>query len=44
MINVLFTGKKKQKLKKGKVVFDEQDMQVETCGVEDNVKVSFGET
>ena len=44
MINVLFTGKKKRKLKKGDVVFDNQDMQVETCGGEENVKVSFGET
>ena len=44
MINVLFTGKKKRKLKKGDVVFDNQDMQVETCGAEDNIKISFGET
>lgn len=44
MINVLFTGKKRKKLKAGDVIFDDQDMQIETCGCEDNVKVSFGET
>lgn len=44
MINVLFTGKKRQKLKKGKIVFDKQNMQIETMGCEENVKISFGET
>lgn len=44
MINVLFTGKKRKKLEKGDVVFDKQDMQVETCGSEENVKISYGET
>jgi len=44
MINVLFTHKKRKNLKPGEIAFDEQDMQIETYGGEDNVKVSFGET
>ena len=44
MINVLFTSKKRNKLKEGDVVFDKQDMQIETMGGEENVKISVGET
>ena len=44
MINVLFTGKKRKNLKKGEIIFNKQNMQIETQGCEENVKISYGET
>lgn len=44
MINVLFTEKKRKKLKKQEIILDGKNMELETQGGETNVKISYGET